>query len=510
MRRIVLRVLGTFAAAIFGFCGGCNGFAAIDHPHAARAKATYYPLPHSVPKDSDGVALHFAMVHDVLHERFPKHGSDHYRERNRLSREMLAKLDPDSPSRDARIDDLSVGLARLGEFDEAIRLQREKLKKQKAAGVRDRELYPTYANLGTFLMIANIKGMYAGDKGATERFRESVELVKESVLLYPASHFRREKWQVVFGEFLLAAAGKPELLRTFDFLGNRLDLKADAALDHEATRNKSSTEGRYGRAYLYEYGSDISGSDRWDRESGSDSKVRRRPNRDDRKFITTVGAEEGWSATPEHNKPVAFDEPVLGIIGMWRQGGGANPHFALALAETMLRVGQRIIAWEAFERTSRLADGYNGDPETNDFLRSHCKSRQTEIEATWRGTSEYRSRGTPRLTDDDIAALRPKFDAELEYGLAFQKAYQDFEAAKIKAGASIEDPRLFDEFFAGREPIASPSGPEELYASAPPYYEDPTQALGAGFLGAGLAVVLANGLRRLIWRRRYPPTAPLG
>ena len=46
-----------------------------------------------------------------------------------------------------------------------------------------------------------------------------------------------------------------------------------------------------------------------------------------------------------HRKPVPFDEPALGIIGMWRQGGGANPHFALALGETMLRVGQRYIAW---------------------------------------------------------------------------------------------------------------------------------------------------------------------
>jgi hypothetical protein len=32
------------------------------------------------------------MVHDVIHERYPKYGPAHYRERNRLTREKLAAL----------------------------------------------------------------------------------------------------------------------------------------------------------------------------------------------------------------------------------------------------------------------------------------------------------------------------------------------------------------------------------------------------------------------------------
>ena len=70
------------------------------------------------------------------------------------------------------------------------------------------------------------------------------------------------------------------------------------------------------------------------------------------------GPEYRFGHVPSHRMPTSFDEPCLGIVGMWRQGGGANPHFALALAETMLRVGQRYVAWTAYERASRLAERF--------------------------------------------------------------------------------------------------------------------------------------------------------
>ena len=37
-----------------------------------------YPLPHHIPKYSGNLTLRFAMVHDVIHERFPRHGPDYY------------------------------------------------------------------------------------------------------------------------------------------------------------------------------------------------------------------------------------------------------------------------------------------------------------------------------------------------------------------------------------------------------------------------------------------------
>src|SRR4051812_22342366 len=165
--------------------------------------------------------------------------------------------------------------------------------------------------------------------------------------------------------------------------------------------------------------------------------------------MTNVGSESDWPADliPSHPKPVPFDEPVLGIIGMWRQGGGANPHFALCLGETMLRVGQRYLAWSAFERASRMADRFWPDPALQQFLRDHCRKRQQAIEG--------------QLFADEVAGLRPRFDAELAYGENYQKEYQRYEADQIAAGRSIDDEHFDDAFHAGREPIASPVGPED-------------------------------------------------
>src|SRR5206468_3190425 len=134
---------------------------------------------------------------------------------------------------------------------------------------------------------------------------------------------------------------------------------------------------------------------------------------------------------PSHREPVHFDEPLLGIIGMWRQGSGASPHFALAIGEVMLRIGQRHIAWAAFEHASRLAPRFWPDPALQEFLRQHCQKRQKQIEQTfstehaekWRNAST--DTGAP-LTSEEIAALRSHFDTELAYGESYQRAYQEF------------------------------------------------------------------------------------
>src|SRR4051812_48843884 len=83
-----------------GFIAGCGAWVSYRDGHTPdpRVNAEYTPLPHHVPKSRGGVALRFAMVHDVIHERFPKHGPAHYRERDRLTREQLAALAPDDPA----------------------------------------------------------------------------------------------------------------------------------------------------------------------------------------------------------------------------------------------------------------------------------------------------------------------------------------------------------------------------------------------------------------------------
>ncbi|QJW95501.1 hypothetical protein [Frigoriglobus tundricola] len=466
------------------------------------------PLPHHVPQYAGGVSLRYAMVHDVIHERFPKHGPAHYRERNRLTTHALAALAPDAPAAFPLADDLAAGLERLGRPNEAVTVVRDKLARQQAKGITGRPLYTSYANLGTFLIHTNAQKALAGDPAARDTFREGVGLVRKSVEVNPEAHFGRERWQAAVAEFLLAAMDNPSLLRTFDCLGNRLERGIEEILNRETnwvdTGYGRATDVEFSKGHaadevpgFFEPGTDPADPARW----AELSRVRR--------HVTKVGAEHGWDAVPvpSHRQPVPFDEPVLGIIGMWRQGGGANPHFALAIGEVMLRVGQRNVAWAAFERASRLADRYPPDRSTQEFLREHCRKRQTDIERTLMYTPPADARGpawqnvSPPLSPADVADLRPRFEGELAHGEGYQRAYQQYEEQRITAGVSLDDPHFFDAFHAGREPIASPVGPEEWFVWVPRgkiYEYAARQRRAWGAFGAGLAAILAATLMR--WR----------
>ncbi len=332
----------------------------------------------------------------------------------------------------------------------------------------------------------------------------------------PRAHFGREQWQAAIAEFLLAAMDDPKLLRTYDCLGNRLDLDIEGTLNREG----NWVDTAYGRP-----------TDAVFSRGEADDKVPAffRPGVEPedpalwpaispiRRYITKVGAEAGWEAVPvpSHRKPAPFDEPALGIIGMWRQGAGANPHFALALGETMLRVGQRYIAWAAFERAGRLADRFWPDPIARQFLRDHCKKRQDQIETTFLYRDPDASRQpawqhvSPPPPKEVVATLRARFDAELAYGEGFQRAYQDYEEKKIAAGVPITTAHFFDGFYAGRKPVASPVGPEEWFARVP---RERIQAYSArrarawGLFGAGLAAMGAALLFRKRGRTRRGPT----
>src|SRR5262249_22493562 len=139
----------------------------------------------------------------------------------------------------------------------------------------------------------------------------------------------------------------------------------------------------YGRAFQGNY-ADVEYDVRtyFDPEAVPDDPARWAEFSPVRTWITTVGAESEWDSVPvpAHRQSVPFDEPALGIVGMWRQGARADPHRALALGETRLRVGQRYIAWCAFERAARLADRFWPEPAMQQFLREHCGKRQAEIE----------------------------------------------------------------------------------------------------------------------------------
>ncbi|WP_422930455.1 hypothetical protein [Singulisphaera sp. PoT] len=461
--------LTAWAAMVGGFLGMVLGALVGSTRSGAGLEARYepqIPLPHHVPEHVGGASFRFAMVQDVIHERFPKHGPRFYQERDRLARLKLADLPIGDPGRFPLMDDIGVGLDRLGKPGEAEEILRRKLDEQLQAKLSGRDLYTSYADLGTFLIHGSFKRAMAGDEQARARFREGAEFIHKSVAVNPNAHFGRERWQEAIVEFLLASMENPELLRKFDCLGNRLDPSVTGFSNPRAISNgsgASTSQEYYPDVAVHRFpelnqpGIDPGSPDVWPKLRGA------------RDWVSRIGAEEGWAAVPvkAHRSPVPFDEPILGIIGMWRQGGGANPHFALALGETMFRVGQDHLAWSAYERAYRMAEKFWPDPETQQFLRDYCRKRQSAIEngivqsfMRQPSGSDDRGRDSPAKFDSPDN-LRAAFDAELAHGQDFQREYQRYEASKIDAGRSINDEHFFDEFYAGREPIASPVGPEE-------------------------------------------------
>jgi hypothetical protein len=385
------------------------------------------------------VSLRFAMVHDVLHERFARHGRDYYLERNRRVREELKDRKPDARTF-ALMDDLAVGLEFAGDHDEAIRLMRDKLKQQQALGLKDRDLYSTHANLGTFLILGPFRKVIPGDAASKAKLREGLEHIHESIRVNPEAHFGREVWQAVIVEYMAASLDDPSILLKYDMIGNRLDASINPSMRRSHHLPSLRPPGLPDVVRRLEAGEpltpeELTLAEQW------------------RGNIWRTGAEDGWkeAVKSSHTQPVPFDEPCLGIVGMWRLGGGAHPYFSLALSETMLRSGQRYIAWCGYERTAKMASLYWPDEAVQQKLTDHCRQRQTLIESS--------------LPAADVTALRPRFEAELKYGQDYQQAYQDYEAEQIRAGKSIDAPDFYDAFHAGRKPIASRPGEAD---EAPP------------------------------------------
>jgi hypothetical protein len=464
-------LLATVASAVAGAVLGVfvDGAGLMPRPARPASHVTVYPLPHLVPKYPGGVALRLAMVQDVIHERFPKHGQAYYKQRNHEVREELAKLEKtpwDTRPADryfALLDDLGSGLDHLGEDDEAVRVLREKLRQQQERGWKGRDLYTTYANLGTFLIHGNFKQAMQGDAEAKERLREGLQFIHRSIEVNPEAHFGREIWQAVAVEYLLDALTNPKLLLQFDMLGDRLGADIDPQPRRCYKDNWLMGMGSQAQIFL--------------------TKANATENTESfrcelREMIATVGAEEGWceAVRTSHTKPVPFDEPVLGIIGMWRLGGGANPHFALALGEIMLRVGQRYLAWCAYERAAGMEERFWPDPDIRRKFMAHCRARQELIEK--------------QLPENERAELRPRFQAELAFGQRYQQAYQDYEAQRIVDGVSLEDPHFYDAFHAKHEPIASPVGQSDKFFAVSRHFELPRVPFGSMLFFAGLCAFL--------------------
>ena len=476
-------VVAWFLLAVGACCVSCPGLILNEifklFPSDDEVAPKVYPYPHHIPRQPDGVSLRFAMVNDVVHERFPRHGPAYYKERNRRVSQALAdRQDHSSEQYFALLDDLAVGLEFVGEHDEAIRLMRDKLAQQQALDLTGRQLYSTYANLGTFLILGPFRQVRPGNDDDKKVLREGLALIQKSIEVNPDGHFGREIWQAVLVEYMIALLDRPDLLTRYDMIGNALD----AQIDPSRRRCISNAEN------FAHFGAHR------DRASALARGLTEKDVRSFRASITIVGAERDWaSVVTSFKQPVPFDEPTLGIIGMWRLGGGAHPYFALALGETMLRVGQRYLAWSAYERAARLAPLAWPEKGIQEEFEKHCRTRQALIEA--------------QLPATEVAKLRPAFEKELAHGQDYQRAYQLYEEEQIAAGKSLDDPHFYDAFRARQGPIASPVGPEDEFVAYDTTEPFSTRAL---ILFAGLGTLAAAGILWLVkWMARPEAKATL-
>ncbi len=424
------------------------------------------PAPYRLAKIPGGTALRLAMVHDVLHERYFRHGAAWYAQRNADARKIIA--DQKRPPAQApsvhyldAFDDLAVGLERTGNHAEAIAVLQEKLRlvaplptppatrpafdanktvDRKAVDRLDLEKilaaqtlsplqhhqYTALANLGTVLILDALPKLFTepADLAPRAQLRQSLDCIEQAIAINPGGHFGREAWQAILTEHLLAALDHPDLLNKYDMIGEPLSEDTEV-LGLWRVYARFATGG-------------------FDPNISADQRLEIRSR------IDRLGIDPGWAAivNPDYPCPMPFDEPTLAIVGMWTLGGGPNPHFALALGRIMDNMGQRHIAWDAYERAVELQDHFWPDVAIRSKFVALCRARQNEI-------GKLEDRQDPAWWQQN---MRARHGSELAWGRALQKAYHDFEASRIAAGVSLNDPNFYTPFYQSHPSIASSPG----------------------------------------------------
>jgi hypothetical protein len=455
------------------------------------------------PKVPGGTALRLAMVHDVLHERYLRHGSAWYEQRARLARAVIAKGEPSEvgpsiPVLDA-MDDLAVALIMLHHEADAIGVMRDKMKllgeapaslptttsqdylstdlDEMAANhpltALEHHRYSAHANLGTALVLEAFSEIGKNDSATSSELKEGLAETERAIVLNPIAHFGRENWQAITVAHLLGCIAQPSILTKFTLAGQPLDAETGAAFHH------------YSRTYYFI---------RMQQESLTDDTLSNDVRTRLRTLVESMELDGDWASgvhSPFNGK-YPFDEPLLGMIGMWTLGGGPNPHFALAIARLMEACDERFIAWDAYERACEFPAGFWPTGDVSATVTRYCRARQDAI-----------ARAVAPADPAGWQAQQRKAHAEeLAWGRAYQQAYQDFEKRQIEAGVSLDDPHFYDAFFKGRPAIASAVGhADDIFVTwtKPRYWMD---YLPCVVLGVGACLVIDEVRRRVVGNGR--------
>ncbi len=435
------------------------------------------PGLHTFKRTGVQMPLRFAMVHDVIHQRFRKHGESWYKEKLRINLELLEQHKRDGLKHGYTslhlFDNIAVTYERLHQSErglEYIEAKRQALLDEfgeepkpfrpldiawhlfaqeryaddsytlsealfELINYEPSELslawYRYYANKGTILVHAYMKKAMQGDAAAKEKVKEAAELIKKSLCHNPNAHFGREWFQLFAIQNLLVFLDKPKALYLNSIIGHSLgEFQSDEYYGAER------------HTHFY---------DQIPKDPNDSFILMHIPTinlfvdgiigdyNDDNEYVEEAKLIFGFD---ELSAP--FDEPVLGIIGMWVYGGGANPHFALALGDIMEGFGQKRIAWSAYRRAVSMAKRFWPDQEIADNLKQHCEMRMRALEK--------------HMRPDIVAKLEDAYLYELQRGIDYQAAQAAYEHEQIELGKDIHDPSFFEAFNQTHGSIASKIG----------------------------------------------------
>lgn len=477
-------------AALFGTLGFLS---AVFYGFVQQGPIEAYPAPWRIALTPDGTALRLAMVYDVVHQRFPKHGPAWHEAVVERSTARIAHVEATDPAGlfqpDALdlFDDQAVALDRLGRPADAIEVMRRKkalverrwphielppphtdalaayremVTRSERLTPPERAWYRTYANLGTVLIHGGFGGALRGDAEAKAMLVEGLGFIRQAVRLNPGAHFGRERWQVVLGKHLLRAIDEPEWLLRYTALGADLE-------DEPPSSIRPDFRNLWGVEPLVT-GENTDLEARW-------------ATRQDR-VPRLVPAPDWAEATGADAEGAPFDEPALGVLGMWMLGGGANPHSAAALGDVMERMEQRRIAFAAYARALDLKDRFWPDAAIRDAWADRIAGRMKRIAADL---------GEPE------EALRAEYRAALDAGEAYQQKQAAFEAKVRAEGGDLLAEGALAPFVEAEGPIASPPGAADtIYvrqgSGRMPPHRVTMWVLLAAALGAWLAVRAVN------------------
>jgi hypothetical protein len=499
---------------LIGMIGGCFG-PNLHLTHSSQEDKTAEPAAYRMPAAKGMAELRMAMVHDVLVERYRRHGPAWDRAQ-RAAAEARVAADP--ADLDA-YDDAAMAAERLADHAGAEALLRAKAQRQgleipqtpqplacstnhmdqdydelKASAATltpvDVQRYRTLANLGTVLVHAALPKVLQGDVAALPAAKEGLACLQASVRLNPAAHFGRERWQVVAIEHLLVAAQDPQWLQRFDFIGESLAGEPKAFPKQHAAWLYAEFAGKTSKLFDRRFTEAFTQKD-------ADQLANDSTRMQIRRWIPAVGAEPAWIERVAGSRrcPAAFDQPVLGILGMWTLGGGANPHFALCLATIMERAGQGSIAWEAYEVAREMSAGFSPDQGTQHWLVERCRQRQDALAST-RGGATWQT------------AMRVGMQHERAWALGLRQEYQSWEEQRLASGGPLVDITAEVAWWHAKPPLGSPTGSvDERHAEIRGDNFRALQALLLGVFGAGVGAFIASVLTFRPRSRQAPTTA---